>query len=373
MAEAPAGEKTLPATPKKIQDARDKGNVAKSQDLNSAVTLIVALLVLWAMGPFMIDRLAVLTRYYFTDAHAFLTPDMDMQHIAFQALMFAVPVVAPMMVVLLVGGVLGNVAQFGFLFSSQALMPKPERLNPISGFQRFVSIRSLVELIKSISKLSLFSLIAWLSVRARGPEILSMMHLSPQESSVALWNLLLLIWLRIALAMLMIGLLDYFYQRWQHAKDLMMTQHEAREELKQLEGDPKIRQRVRQIQREMAMQRMMADVPEADVVITNPTTFAVALRYDLATMDTPIVLAKGARRMAERIRDVAMEAQVPIIERPELARSLFSAIEVGQPVPEHLFRAVAEVLAFVYEIDRREQKVREREAHRVAPVPVPAG
>ena len=134
--------------------------------------------------------------------------------------------------------------------------------------------------------------------------------------------------------MLVIGLLDYFYPRWQHGKDLMMTQHEAREELKQLEGDPKIRQRVRQIQREMAMQRMMADVPEADVVITNPTTFAVALRYDLATMDMPIVLAKGARRMAERIRDVAMEAQVPIIERPELARSLVKAIEVGQPLPE---------------------------------------
>lgn len=369
MAEAPAGEKTLPASPKKIQDARDKGNVAKSQDLNSAVSLIVALLVLWAMGPFMIGNMATLTQYYFTDAHTFLTPDMDVQQLALQAILFALPVVAPMMVVLMIGGVLGNIAQFGFIFSSQALTPKLNRLNPISGFQRFVSIRSLVELIKSLSKLTLFASIAWLSVRDRGPEILSTMHMSPQASSVALWNLLLLIWLRIALAMLAIGLLDYLYQRWQHGKDLMMTQHEAREELKQLEGDPRIRQRVRQIQREMAMQRMMADVPEADVVITNPTTFAVALRYDLAKMDAPVVLAKGARRMAERIRDVAMEADVPIVERPDLARSLFSAIEVGQPVPEHLFRAVAEVLAFVYEIDRREEKVREREAQRAVAVP----
>ena len=360
MPEPTAGEKTLPASPKKIQDARDKGNVAKSSDLNSAATLFVSLLVLWIAGPAAIRQLASITRFYFTDAHIIMNEGADLQAVVYQALVFMLPVIAPLMLVLLAAGVTVNIAQFGFIFSSQAITPRLDRINPISGFRRFVSLRSFVELIKSLVKLSVIGYIAWLTLRDRGPEILSLMHLSVSEASAAVWSLLMLLWFRIALAMLAIGIFDFAFQRWQHRRDLMMTQQEVRDELKQLEGDPRIKQRVRQIQRQMAMQRMMAEVPEADVVITNPTTYAVALRYDSANMDAPTMTAKGIRRMAERIRDIATESNVPILERPELAQSLYKTIEVGQTVPEELFRAVAEVLAFVYEIDRREEKRRER-------------
>lgn len=370
MAEQTAGEKTLPASPKKIQDAREKGNVPKSADLSAAATLFASLLILWGLGPFTIERMLRATRYYFSDAHAVVTEHSDMQVLLVQALSFTAPIVIPLMLMLLVVGIVVNVAQFGFLFSSQALTPKIERLNPIAGFQKFVSLRSFVELVKSLSKLTIVGYVAWLTLRNRGPEVLSLMHVSVWDASIVVWDLLLLLWFRIALAMLAIGIFDFAYQRWQHGRDLMMTVQESRDEMKTLEGDPRIRQRVRQIQRQMAMQRMMAEVPEADVVITNPTTYAIALRYDIANMEAPTMVAKGMRRMAERIRDIAVESGVPIVERPELARGLYDAIDVGQPVPEDLFRAVAEVLAFVYEIDKREEKVRERSQFRTA-APVP--
>ena len=166
--------------------------------------------------------------------------------------------------------------------------------------------------------------------------------------------------------MLILGLLDFGYQRWQHGQDLRMTQQEMKQELKQYEGNPEVKQRIRAIQRQMSMNRMMADLPDADVVITNPTTYAVALRFNPTEMNAPIVIAKGARLTAERIRDLAAEHDIPLVERPPLARALFRTLEVGQSVPEDLFRGVAEVLAYIYEIDRREEKLRERMAYHSA-------
>ena len=201
----------------------------------------------------------------------------------------------------------------------------------------------------------------------RVEEILALMHQSLAEGVYATWSFLFDIWWRVVLVMIAIGIADYLFQRWQHRRDLMMTQYEARQELKELEGDPRIRQRIRGIQRQMAMQRMMREVPEAEVVITNPTTYAVAIRYDAANMDAPRVTAKGARLLAERIRQVAIEHNVPIVERPDLARTLYRTIDIGQSVPGDLFRTVAEVLAYVYQIDTREAKARERAEANLAP------
>jgi flagellar biosynthesis protein FlhB len=366
MSEQPAGEKTLPATPRKIQQARERGNVAKSQDLNSSTQLLLSAMALYFLGPLAMAQLLGIVRYYFMDAHAIAIDAAWVQYVAIQALFFMVPVVVPMMLILMAGGFTINVAQLGFLMSPQAVQPKPERINPIQGFRKFFSLRSLVELIKSLAKLAIISYIAYLTMRGRIPELLSLMHVSPRDASVAVWQLVFTVWWRVGLAMLALGILDYGFQRWQHLRDLRMTQQEMRDEIKQLEGDPRIRQRVRQIQRQLAQQRMMAEVPEADVVITNPTTYAVALRYDAGRMDAPRVIAKGIRRMAERIRDTATEHGVPIVERPELARSLYRSVEIGGSVPEDLFRAVAEVLAYVYRIDRRETKLQERAASQAA-------
>jgi flagellar biosynthetic protein FlhB len=261
-----------------------------------------------------------------------------------------------------------NFVQVGFLLSPKAITPKISRLNPISGFKKFFSARTAVELFKSILKLVLVSAVAYWAMRDRWEDVVAAAYLTPIGAGLAITKLVLLVWLRIVIAMLVLGILDFGFQRWQYGRDLMMTAQEAKDEAKQFEGDPRIKQRIRQIQRQMAMKRMMAEVPKADVIITNPIRFAVALRYDVANMQAPVVIAKGARIMAKRIREIAEEHDVPIVEKPELARALFKSIEVGQAVPEGLFKAVAEVLAFVYKIDKREEKIRERAAFGAVPL-----
>ena len=368
MAEQPQGEKIHPASPRKILQAREKGNIAKSQDLNSAVLLLASFMGLSLLGPMAFRQLMGIMRHYLNNAST-LTREMDnMQGFLLQGLMFLVPVLLPFMILLVLAGLAINIAQFGFMFSGQALIPKPERLNPIKGLQKFFSIRSLVELIKSVSKLVLITFIAYMTIRGRLPEMLTLMHTSAAGSTAVAWSLLSAIWWRIAMAILLVGVLDFAFQKWQHGQDLRMTEQEMRDELKQYEGNPQIKQRVRTIQRQMTMNRMMADIPEADVVVTNPTAFAIALRFKPNEMDAPIVVAKGTRLIADRIRDIATEHHVPIIERPPLARALYRTIEVGQPVPENLFRAVAEVLAYIYEIEQREEKIRERKSYQTAPV-----
>ena len=361
MSEEFAGEKTLPASPRKIERARERGQVAKSQDLSASMTLLFALIGLWLLGPGAFSRLLQIGERFLGEAHVIPVDRASMQPLAIQVFTLMLPVVMPLMLLILVGGVAVNIMQFGVLFSTEALTPKLQRLDPIAGFRRYVSIRSLVELIKSLSKLGIIGTVVWFTVRGRLDEILSLIHLSPRDAAAATWSMVLAIWWRIVFVMLVIGILDYAYQRWQHLRDLMMTPQEARQELKQLEGDPQIKQRVRSIQRQMAMQRMMTEVPEADVVITNPTTYAVAVRYAPDGMDAPKVVAKGARLVADRIRLLAVDFDVPIVERPELARLLYRTVEVGDFVPENLFRTVAEVLAYVYRIDRRAGKIEERE------------
>ena len=224
-----------------------------------------------------------------------------------------------------------------------------------------VSLRALVELIKSIFKLSLIVIIVYYAIRDEWPVLAGLMELTPMGVVAVTGQLVIAIWWRVALAMIVLAIFDYFFQRWHYERDLRMTRREATDEAKDLEGDPRLKQRVRQVQRQLATQRMMAEVPEAEVVITNPIRYAIALRYEEGNMDAPIVVAKGARLLAKRIRAIAIENDVPIVERPDLARALYRNVDVGGAVPGTLFRAVAEVLAYVYQIDRREAKRQTRE------------
>ena len=368
MGQQPQGEKIHPATPRKIQQQRDKGNVAKSQDLNSAFLLLVSFIGLSFLGPLAFSHLLKVMHHYLSDAAALRMESDNMQSFLIQGLIFMIPIILPLMVLIMVSGTLINIVQFGFMFSTQSLIPKFERLNPIKGFQRFFSMRSLVELIKSITKLTLIGWIAFMTIKGRLPELFLLMHESPEDGSGVAWELMAAIWWRIAAAIFVLGILDFAYQKWQHGQELKMTEQEMRDELKQYEGNPQIKQRIRAIQRQMSLNRMMADIPESDVVITNPTTYAVVLRYKPDQMDAPFVVAKGTRLIADRIRDIATEHNVPIVERPPLARALYRTLEVGQPVSEDLFRAVAEVLAYIYEIEQRENKIQERMAYQTAPV-----
>lgn len=361
MAEQSGGEKSLPASPLKRQRAREDGKVAKSQDLASAVAMLVALAALYFIGPLMFSRMTGALYYFFSEAANLLHESPDMQQLTILTFWTFGPVLLLFVAVMMFGGLLVNVLQVGFLFTSKPLTPKLEKLNPITGFAKFFDLRTFVELVKSVLKVALIVWVVWLSMRNRVNDYVVLMDMTPEGLVSAVGELIFVVWWRVMLVMLVLGILDYGFQRWQFERDLMMTQHEARQELKEFEGDPKIKQRVRQIQRQMAMQRMMRDIPKADVIITNPIRFAVALQYDPANMAAPIVIGKGARLLAERIREIAREKAIPIVEKPELARALYKTIEVGQPVPENLFRAVAEVLAYVYQIDRRTEKIRERE------------
>ena len=368
MADESGGEKSLPASGQKKQRARDQGNIARSQDLTAGLALLAALFALWILSGTIWTTLIETMRHYLEDTIDILPTRDSMTFVAAEMVWYTALAVLPFMLIMMVFGVAANVLQVGFVASSQALQPKFDRLNPISGLRRFFSMRIVIELVKAVLKLIIVGWIVWYGVRDRLGEVLYSIHLTPDTLAWAVSSLVVAIWWRVVLAMLVLGILDYGVQRWMHERDLRMTVQEAREEARQLEGDPRIKQRIRSIQRQMAMQRMMAEVPTADVVITNPTTFAVALRYDVRTMTAPVVVAKGARILAERIRDVAMEHHVPIVQKPELARALYHTIDVNRPVPEGLFVAVAEVLAFVYEIDRRAEKVRERqEAARMRP------
>jgi flagellar biosynthetic protein FlhB len=360
MAEQSGGEKTLPASPKKRQQSREKGSVAKSQDLNSALLLFVSLATIRYLGPPAFTSFMDTARRYFGELYDIPVTMDASQQLAIDITVRMAVALLPIMGVLVVAGVIVNVAQVGLLLSSKAIAFKFDRINPITGLSRFFSLRMAMELFKSLAKMIVACWIVYTAMDDRWQELILMMNMSTMGIGQGLWSLVATVWWRIALAMLVLGILDYGFQKWQYEKDLMMTQKEAREEAKEMDGDPRIKARIRQIQRQMAMQRMMQDVPTADVIITNPTHYAVALRYDPNSMGAPTVVAKGMRLIAQRIRRMGVENDVPIVERPELARALHKAVEIGRPVPEDLFRAVAEVLAFVYRIDRREDKRRER-------------
>ena len=362
MADTSGGEKTQPASPRKKQKAREKGNVARSQDLNAAWTLTIALVALTFLGLRMFLALLEATGYYFWGLSTFEVTHDTMQWFTLGVLYRLAYVMLPFMVIMMLAGVSVNLAQVGFLFTTEPLTPKLEKLNVIKGFKKFVNMRTFVELVKSVLKLVIIGSIVFVTLRGRWDIVQSLPYLTPLLITKALADVVFAVWLRVVIAMLMLGGLDYAFQWWRRNEELRMTTHETKEELKEMEGDPQIRRRVREIQRQMAYQRMMADVPTADVIVTNPTEYAVALRYDMAAMDVPIVLAKGVRLVAARIREIGAEHRVPIVEKPELARTLYRTVEVGQTIPEELFRVVAEVLAFVYEIDRRADKIRERES-----------
>ena len=360
MPDESAGEKSLPASPMRRQKAREEGNVAKSQDLNAAVTLLAALFAFRFLGWPLWE--AVVESSYALFARAPLM-DMDlviMHSLAVEMMQRLGLMLAPLMLALILAGMAVNVLQVGFLIAPKSMQPRFSKINPFTGFKKFFNARTGVELLKSIAKIIIVSVVVYVTLRNRWQSILLLSFLSPTGIVLGMAELIFIVWFRVAVAMLVLGLLDYAFQYYQREKEMRMTVQEAREELRQVEGDPRIRQRVRQVQRQLAMQRMMRDVPTADVIITNPTTYAVALRYDAAKMAAPLLVAKGARLVADRIRNLAIEHKVPIVEKPELARRIYRTVEIDQPVPEDLFMTVAEVLAFVYRIDRRAEKIRER-------------
>jgi len=346
-------ERTEPATPRKRRKEREEGRVAKSQDLGAAAVILVGLFALMVFGRFLFSWILAFT----TDAIAFMGGNTIREDGWFSAIRneTVVAMVVPWLPIGLaaaVGALIVTVSQVGFFLTTKPLVPKMDRMNPVSGLKKVLSLRSLVEMVKGLLKAALFALVIYFSLRKDTPELVRAIRFPLERRESRLLDKLLGLSFRLAFLLLVIALFDYVYQKWEFERSIKMSKQELKEEFKQMEGDPQIKSKMRQKQRELARGRMMSSVPKADVVITNPTRLAVALEYDRKAMDAPVVSAKGSGFLARRIREIAGENGVPVVENKPLARSLFENLEVGDEVPEEFYRAVAEVLAFVYRIGK---------------------
>lgn len=347
-------EKTEEATPKKKRDAREKGQVVQSKDVGGALGLIAVLFVIQLTSKFFTNQLMALyilvintmensdELYNYSNLSAFFT------EVLYRAFLIAAPILFTALVV----GVLSSVTQVGFLFSIKAIQPKLDKISPVSGFKRLFSMKSLVEMAKAIAKGLVLVYITFDYVLDRITTVALSFELNLYEFVALMWDFVMGIAIRCALFLLLVAVLDYAYKRWQHNKDLKMSKKELKDEYKQMEGDPMLKGKIREKQRSMAMSRMMQDVPEADVVITNPTHYAVAIVYE-SNEGSPKVLAKGQNLIAQNIKRIAGENDVMIVENKPLARALFASAEIGEFIPIELYQAVAEVLAYVYSIKEK--------------------
>ncbi|MCC6660880.1 MAG: flagellar biosynthesis protein FlhB [Phycisphaerales bacterium] len=347
------GERTEQPTARRLSEARGRGQVAKSQDLASALDLVGGVLLIVFFGGSAITVLAAIMRRVLGDGAGNPVDPASIRALLISTGLQAGWIIGPGLAMMLLVGVLAHGGQVGWLFTTEPLSPKFTRLNPVAGLKRLLSTRNLVKAALNVWKLALTGLIAALVIRHQLDELAALPRLAmaPALYLLALKALELVLWLLPLLVL--IGVIDWMYQRWQHTRDLRMTRQEVKDERRSSEGDPEVKRRRFRMAYEIAMQRINQSVPQADVIVTNPTHYSVALRYDQATMRAPKVVAKGADHMAFRIRHVAVRSGVPIVERPPLARAIYHNVEVGQEVSPDLYEAVAEVLAYVYRIAGR--------------------
>lgn len=350
MPSGDAMERTESATSKRRQEARQRGQVARSQEVNSALLLLSGTLVFYLLSGPLLGGLVGLMRLHLGHLDGELTPTQVHRVILATSLRTGM-MLAPFMGALVLVAYVSNVAQVGFMTNSTALSFKWERLNPATGMKRlFAPGRMLTETVKSLLKFALVGFLVYRTISGHLSEIPLLVDMTPIQTMTWVGQLCFQLALRVSLAFLTLAALDYGYQRWQFEKSLRMTRGEVKEEMKQAEGDPAIKGRIKSMARQAAMHRMMADVPKADVVVINPIHFAVAMRYDSTSMEAPTVVAKGARLVAERIVATAKAHGVPIVEDVPLARALYKGVSIGQQIPIHLYKVVAEILAYVYQM-----------------------
>lgn len=345
-------EKTEQPTPKKIRDAREKGQVVQSKDLNGAFTLLAVFLAIGALSGFLINRLMGYFIYsisFIEDTEALFTKD-GIHALLSETLLFILTLALPLLLIALAVGVGVSYAQVGVLFTTETLKPKLSKINPLKGLKNMFSTKSLVEMLKSIAKASLILYVSISYIQSRLDDLLIALQLDITQTVRLMWEIAFDVILRCAVLLFVIAVLDFLYKKWKNNKELMMTKQEIKEEYKQSEGDPQLKAKIKEKQRAFAMSRMMQEVPKADVVITNPTHFAVAVRYDAALGEAPIVMAKGQDLVAMRIKSIAAEHHVPTVENRELAQALYRGVDIGAFIPIDLYEAVAEVLAFVYSV-----------------------
>ena len=343
------GEKTEKATPHKRREARKKGQVLKSAEANTAVLTLAMFGALYLFGGSMYNsiRNMIISGLRDIPTHGVPTHN-DFYLVLVGGLLTILRIVAPLLVVAVIVGLAVNLAQVGFLFSGEVIKPKFSKLNPLQGLKRMFSIRSLVEMLKAVLKISVVGAVVYFEYMRSFDGFPGLVDLTVIQSGMHIVSVVFSMAFKAILALAAIGVADYFYQWWEFEKNLKMTKHEVKQEYKTQEGDPQIRAKRRQKQREMSVMRMMQSLPKADVVITNPTHYAVALQYKEEESPAPVVLAKGKDHVAQKLKAKARELGVEIVENKPVAQALYLACEVGDSIPEDMFAAVAEILARVY-------------------------
>ncbi|MCP3751068.1 flagellar biosynthesis protein FlhB [Pseudomonas sp. SBB6] len=351
MAESESGQdKTEDPTEKRKKDAREKGEIARSKELNTVTVTLAGAGALLAFGGGLAQTLMELMRINFTLSREVLIDERSMGIFLMASGKMALLATQPVLLVLLIAAIIGPVSLGGFLFSSSSLAPKFSRMNPLSGIKRMFSVNALSELLKALAKFFMILIVALAVLSADRDDLLAIAN-EPLEQAI-IHSVQVVGWsaLWMAAGLLIIAAVDVPIQLWQAHKKLLMTKQEVRDEYKDSEGKPEVKQRIRQLQREASQRRMMAAIPEADVIITNPTHYAVALKYDPEKGSAPLLLAKGADFIALKIREIANEHKIQVLESPALARSIYYSTELEEEIPAGLYLAVAQVLAYVYQI-----------------------
>jgi flagellar biosynthetic protein FlhB len=369
MADDSSQEKTEEPTSKKLEKARTDGQIPRSKELSTSLILITGALSLWAFGGVLFNAAQKIFDFNF-DLQRFHIFDTNQMIIHLSASMLqAMVAISPVMILLVVAAIFGPMALGGWMFSGKSLLPKLDRISPLAGFKRMFSVKSLVELLKGWAKILVvvgtilglfFSLKDTVFVLNQEPHRAAIFHAT---------DLVMIGALALALCTLLISIIDVPFQIYEFTKKMKMSLQEVKDEHKDTEGKPEVKQRIRQLQHEMSQRRMMSDVPDADVIITNPTHYAVALKYHSDEMKAPILLAKGTDEVALKIREIAKHKSVPIVEAPTLARSVYAFTKIGKEIPEGLYVAIAQVLAYVYQLDQYFKGLGERPKQPVFPVP----
>lgn len=349
-----AGEKTEKATPKKRQDARKKGQVLKSQDVTAGILLLFMFIFIFFYAKSIYGRLFSLTKN-FLEKDIFLevtSPGMALE-VYKNVLIEMAYMLLPVFAVAVIAGVGANFLQFGFLFTTESLKFDLKKIDPIKGVKKIISVRAIINLVKSLLKVAFIGSITTAVIFMYLEDVLELGFHTPAEILATVAKLTGIMGLAASVILIVIALLDYLYERFDYEKNLKMSKQDIKDEHKNAEGDPLIKSKIKQRQREMAMRRMMQEIPSADVVITNPTHYAIALKYDEDSMDAPRVVAKGTDFIAQKIKLIAKENDVIMVENRPLARAMYDQVEIGGQVPEEFFKAIAEILAYVYRIKRK--------------------
>lgn len=354
--EGPGGEKTEPATQKKLDDARKDGNVAKSKDLVTAVTLVVLFVVLRVtIGNIGMGFMETFQNVYgkietYANPNSYEITYNATKTLMLDAFKTGALSILPIFIVALVVGFVGDLVQVKWKVTSKPLQPKFSKINPLKGFKRIFSLQSLMNLGKSIALVLIIVFVVFQTIRNQLGLLFSLYDVSLMDALSIIGSLVINLGIEISVIYLIVGVVDYIYQKIKFRNDMKMTKQEVKDEYKNSEGDPQIKGQQKQRMRQASMRRMMKDLPTADVVITNPTHFAVALRYESGKDTAPVVVAKGEDFLAQKIKDRAKECDIEIVENKPLARALYANVDVGQEIPEELYQAVAEVLAYVYNL-----------------------